>query len=255
MKSYNEMAQNVLSLISEYNAAKARKRMIVLKTAVPAFCICAVIAAGIAIHTASAKGHTVFDKTRSTDRESPASVAESAVSSDGDGKKFAFSAGDRLGVVIVNGISYGQDCSDYVIEETYTADRYLGDARELEGSYNKAYNNMSAELYSVKESKNVLLIKLGNGGRVVLVRNGELCVNGKDYCFSESQNRGEIKEKCLGKAKQYIIDVPTRENNVSPYDEIWTVKGSDNKLIAEKADGTEAVFSVAETIFVYNPKV
>ncbi len=255
MKSYNEMAQNVLSHISEYNAAKARKRMIVLKTAVPAFCICAVIAAGIAIHTAGAKGHTVFDKTRSTDRESPASVAESAVSSDGDRKKFAFSAGDRLGVVIVNGISYGQDCSDYVIEETYTADRYLGDARELEGSYNKAYNNMSAELYSVKESKNVLLIKLGNGGKVVLVRNGELCVNGKDYCFSESQNRGEIKEKCLGKAKQYIIDVPTRENNVSPDDEIWTVKGSDNKLIAEKADGTEAVFSVAETIFVYNPKV
>lgn len=255
MKSYNEMAQSVLSLISEYDAAKARKRKIVLKTAVPAFCICAVIAAGIAIHTASAKGHTVFDKTRSTDRESPASVAESAVSSDGDRKKFAFSAGDRLGVVIVNGISYGQDCSDYVIEETYTADRYLGDARELEGSYNKAYNNMSAELYSVKESKNVLLIKLGNGGRVVLVRNGELCVNGKDYCFSESQNRGEIKEKCLGKAKQYIIDVPTRENNVSPDDEIWTVKGSDNKLIAEKADGTEAVFSVAETIFVYNPKV
>ena len=36
MKSYNEMAQSVLSRINEYEAAEKRKRKIFIKTAVPA---------------------------------------------------------------------------------------------------------------------------------------------------------------------------------------------------------------------------
>lgn len=106
----------------------------------------------------------------------------------------------------------------------------------------------SAEIYTVKESRNVLLVKLGNGGMVVLMRKGELCVNGKDYRFYGYGSEGEKKEKRIGKAKPYIIDVPTRQNNISPDDVIWTVSGDENKLIAVKSDGTQVIYCVGQKI-------
>lgn len=60
-------------------------------------------------------------------------------------------------------------------------------------------------------------------------------VNGKDYMLSDSNGNGEIKETCIGKAKPYIIDVPTRQNNIGSNDILWTVNGDKNKLIAVKA--------------------
>ena len=64
MKSYNEMAQSVLSRINEYEAAEKRKRKIFIKTAVPACCLCAAVIAGVAIHGAGAKGTVSAPKSR-----------------------------------------------------------------------------------------------------------------------------------------------------------------------------------------------
>lgn len=56
MKNYNEMAQSVLSRISEYETVKKRKKKIFIRTAVPACCLCAAVIAGAAIYGAGAKG-------------------------------------------------------------------------------------------------------------------------------------------------------------------------------------------------------
>lgn len=240
MKNYNEMAQSVLNRINEYETVKKRKKKIFIRTAVPAYCLCTAVIAGVAIHGAGAKGTVSVPQGSSP--ESRENISESSENSSGsDGKKFAY-ADDMCGLVIIDGKEYIQDFTDYAIDETFTTDKFIGDAHDFEGTYKKTGDNISAEIYSVKESKNVLLIKLGNGGTVVLIRNGELCVDGKDYRFYDCEIKGEKREKRIGKAKPYIIDVPTRQNNISPDDEIWTVSGDENKLIAVKPDGTQAVY-------------
>lgn len=247
MKSYNEMAQSVLSRINEYEAAEKRKRKIFIKTAVPACCLCAAVIAGVAIHGAGAGG-TAADFKSSPQENSGSAVSSSEISSDSESKKFAYLDDDMLGVVYINGIEYVQSFADFVIDEAFTADKLIGDARDFEGTYKMMDGVTSAEIYTVKESRNVLLVKLGNGGMVVLMRKGELCVNGKDYRFYGYGSEGEKKEKRIGKAKPYIIDVPTRQNNISPDDVIWTVSGDENKLIAVKSDGTQVIYCVGQKI-------
>ena len=219
----------------------------------PACCLCAAVIAGVAIHGAGAKG--TVSVPQSSLLESHESITQNTDSSSGgEGKKLAYVNEDMLGLVIIDGKEYIQDFTDYAIDETFTTDKFIGDARDYEGTYKKTDGNISAEIYSVKESKNVLLVKLGNGGTVVLIRNGELCVNGKDYRFYDCESNGEKKEKRIGKAKPYIIDVPTRQNNISPDDEIWTVYGDKNKLIAVKPDGSQTVYYITEAEYNRNKK-
>lgn len=245
MKSCNEMAESVFTRINEYETAKRRKKKIILSTAVPACLLCAAVIAGVAIHGAGA-GRTPATPKSSLRENSGNAVSSSEVSSDSESKKFAYLDDDMLGVVYINGIEYVQSFADFVIDEAFTADKLIGDAREYDGTYRDG--DMTALLYSVKESKNALILKLGNGGTILLERSGELCVNGKDYRFYGYGSEGEKKEKRIGKAKPYIIDVPTRQNNISPDDVIWTVSGDENKLIAVKSDGTQVIYCVGQKI-------
>lgn len=245
MKSYNEMAESVFTRINEYETAKRRKKKIILSTAVPACFLCAAVIAGISIHIAGTGGTAAAFKS-SPQENSGSAVSSSEVSSDSESKKFAYLDDDMLGVVYINGIEYVQSFADFVIDEAFTADKLIGDAREYDGTYRDG--DMTALLYSVKESKNALILKLGNGGTILLERSGELCVNGRDYRFYGYGDGSEKKEKRIGKAKPYIIDVPTRQNNISPDDVIWTVSGDENKLIAVKSDGTQVIYCVGQKI-------
>lgn len=245
MKSCNEMAESVFTRINEYETAKRRKKKIILSTAVPACFLCAAVIAGIAIHIAGAGG-TAADFKSSPQENSGSAVSSSEISSDSESKKFAYLDDDMLGVVYINGIEYVQSFADFVIDEAFTADKLIGDAREYDGTYRDG--DMTVLLYSVKESKNALILKLGNGGTILLERSGELCVNGRDYRFYGYGDGSEKKEKRIGKAKPYIIDVPTRQNNISPDDVIWTVSGDENKLIAVKSNGTQVIYCVGQKI-------
>ncbi len=239
------MAESVFTRINEYETAKRRKKKIILSTAVPACFLCAAVIAGIAIHIAGAGGTAAAFK-GSPQENSGSAVSSSEVSSDSGGKKFAYLDDDILGVVYINGIEYVQSFADFVIDEAFTADKLIGDARDYDGTYRDS--DMTALLYSVKESKNALILKLGNGGTILLERSGELCVNGRDYRFYGYGDGSEKKEKRVGSAKPYIIDVPTRQNNISPDDVIWTVSGDENKLIAVKSDGTQVIYCVGQKI-------
>lgn len=245
MKSYNEMAQSVLSRINEYEAAEKRKRKIFIKTAVPACCLCAAVIAGVAIHGAGA-GRTAAAFKSSPQENSGSAVSSSKVSSDSESKKFAYLDDDMLGVVYINGIEYVQSFADFVIDEAFTADKLIGDARDYDGTYRDS--DMTALLYSVKESKNALILKLGNGGTILLERSGELCVKGRDYRFYGYGDGSEKKEKRIGSAKRYIIEVPNRQSSVEPDDEIWTVSGNADELLLIKPNGTQVIYCVGQKI-------
>ena len=220
MKSCNEMAESVFTRINEYETAKRRKKKVILSTAVPACLLCAAVIAGIAIYGAGAGGTAAT--TKSSPREnSGTAVSSSEVSSDSEGKKFAYLDDDMLGVVYINGIEYVQSFADFVIDEAFTADKLIGDARDYDGTYRDS--DMTALLYSVKESKNVLILKLGNGGTILL-------------------------EKRVGSAKRYIIEVPNRQSSVEPGDEIWTVSGNADELLLIKPNGTQVIYCVGQKI-------
>ncbi len=258
MKNYHEMAQSVLSRINEYETAKKRKKKVVLKTAVPACCLCAAVLAGVCLHGTGAKSTKIgIDDTgakkpisalQNSTAESRKNVTPKDEKPDSSsatkGKKLAYINDDMLGLVIVDGKEYIQEFTDYVIGKTYTADQFIGDARDFEGTYKSGDSSIPAKLYTTKESRNVFLVKLSNGGTVVLIRNGELCVNNKDYVYSSDDLDGATKEKCIGKARPYIIEVPTVQNNIGADDTLWTVQGDENKLIAVKPDGTQALYCV-----------
>lgn len=245
MKSYNEMAESVFTRINEYETAKRRKKKIILSTAVPACFLCATVIAGISIHIAGTGGTAAAFKS-SPQENSGSAVSSSEVSSDSESKKFAYLDDDMLGVVYINGIEYVQSFADFVIDEAFTADKLIGDAREYDGTYRDG--DMTALLYSVKESKNALILKLGNGGTILLERSGELCVNGRDYRFYGYGDGSEKKEKRVGSAKRYIIEVPNRQSSVEPDDEIWTVSGNADELLLIKPNGTQVIYCVGQKI-------
>lgn len=245
MKSYNEMAESVFTRINEYETAKRRQKKVILSTAVPASFLCAAVIAGVAIHIAGAGG-TAADFKSSPQENSGSAVSSSEISSDSESKKFAYLDDDMLGVVYINGIEYVQSFADFVIDEAFTADKLIGDARDYDGTYRDG--DMTALLYSVKESKNALILKLGNGGTILLERSGELCVNGRDYRFYGYGDGSEKKEKRVGSAKRYIIEVPNRQSSVEPDDEIWTVSGNADELLLIKPNGTQVIYCVGQKI-------
>ena len=245
MKSCNEMAESVFTRIDEYETAKRRQKKVILSTAVPASFLCAAVIAGIAIHIAGAGG-TAADFKSSPQENSGSAVSSSEISSDSESKKFAYLDDDMLGVVYINGIEYVQSFADFVIDEAFTADKLIGDAREYDGTYRDG--DMTALLYSVKESKNALILKLGNGGTILLERSGELCVNGRDYRFYGYGDGSEKKEKRVDSAKRYIIEVPNRQSSVEPDDEIWTVSGNADELLLIKPNGTQVIYCVGQKI-------
>ncbi len=245
MKSCNEMAESVFTRINEYETAKRRKKKIILSTAVPACLLCAAVIAGVAIHGAGA-GRTPATPKSSLRENSGNAVSSSEVSSDSEGKKFAYLDDDMLGVVYINGIEYVQSFADFVIDEAFTADKLIGDARDYDGTYRDS--DMTALLYSVKESKNALILKLGNGGTILLGRSGELCVNGRDYRFYGYGDGSKKKEKRIGSAKRYIIEVPSRQSFAEPDDEIWTVSGNADELLLIKPNGTQVIYCVGQKI-------
>ena len=239
------MTESVFTRINEYETAKRRKKKIILSTAVPACFLCAAVIAGIAIHIAGAGG-TAADFKSSPQENSGSAVSSSEISSDSESKKFAYLDDDMLGVVYINGIEYVQSFADFVIDEAFTADKLIGDAREYDGTYRDG--DMTALLYSVKESKNALILKLGNGGTILLERSGELCVKGRDYRFYGYGDGSEKKEKRVGSAKRYIIEVPSRQSSVEPDDEIWTVSGNADELLLIKPNGTQVIYCVGQKI-------
>ena len=245
MKSCNEMAESVFTRINEYETAKRRKKKIILSTAVPACFLCAAVIAGVAIHIAGAGG-TAADFKSSPQENSGSAVSSSEISSDSESKKFAYLDDDMLGVVYINGIEYVQSFADFVIDEAFTADKLIGDARDYDGTYRDS--DMTALLYSVKESQNALILKLGNGGTILLGRSGELCVNGRDYRFYGSGDGSKKKEKRIGSAKRYIIEVPSRQSFAEPDDEIWTVSGNADELLLIKPNGTQVIYCVGQKI-------
>jgi len=264
MKNYEQVTNDLIERRDKYvMEQKKRKRVLRIVTSLCCVCIIAFIGIGtwqdgwfnavnsnesiISDEKDNLSSHKVDDNANKdrTQQNDQTSSKETVLSPGVDN-----GVADILGVVEIDGITYIQfHFSDENAEKLFTVDTCLGDAGHFEGTY-KNYsdtNNISATLYTVKESQNVLLVKLGNGGTVVLCRDGDLVVNGNTYFASEIDTNSFVQDKCLGIAEKFeIISIPHCKTVIHPKDEVWTVKNDDTKLLIKKADGGMIVLCIRE---------
>lgn len=248
MKNYDETINNVFERIDQYKLKQKQKRKFITQVAIPALSVCVAVAIGVF----AVKGDIFKSKPHVTLDDSTVIGEKDYITPDDTQPDIMQIPGendtnDMIGSVKVDGVQYLQCSTDATL---FTADKYLGDAKDFEGSYKQFsdnFTNMTNKLYTVKESPNVMMIKLGNGGTVILGRVGEIIVDGKTY-FSTQWIANEFTvDKYLGNAEDYeLIEVPYRESYIVPEDEIWTVKENSNILFVKKSNGDILIYSVLE---------
>ena len=277
MKSYDETVNRVFERIDQYKIKQKRKKKIVMRAVVPIGSLCIAAIIGIAFWQSDIfgttpqtelKDSTVIgekdyiepDEPDETDSNSQA-VSQGTTSNNGDNN--TLNAGDTndnqsesvqisngmvgngvidiVGTVVVDKIQYVQ----FSVDETlFTPDKYLGDARDFIGTYQSHINETPVDLYTVKESDNVLMAKLSNGGTVIMGRCGDIFVNGKLYgVVTHIDPTEHIVGEFLGTADEFeIIDVPYRQKNINAQDEIWSMKDYNDGLFVKTTDGNWIVF-------------
>lgn len=272
MKSYDETINTVLDRISEYKTAQKRKKKIITRTVLPICSVTLAAAIGIGVWQSgifkSKSSVTLKDSTvigekdyiepdeLDNDIKTDASTTDQNKGQDDIYDRATYSTSssasvngtvgndiaDIIGAVIVDEFLYQQFSVD---EELFTADKYLGDARDFDGTYKSHINESPVALYTTKESDNVLIAKLSNGGTVVLGKCGDIIVNGILYGTTAGDPTQYVADKQLGTADDFeIIDVPYRKKRINPQDEIWSVKDNDDILLIKTSDGNITVFAV-----------
>ena len=196
MKNYKEMANTLFERREQYLTDRKRKRKIIIHTVFPICCVCVVILSVFGIwksgtfnsssnipkkdtqvntggtSTESKDGafdgdYWVPNEESNNEQQNSASSISSSTDETHCSQSNPENTGDVRGCVVIDGVTYGQFHPN---TRTYTADIYLGDARDFEGTYKTNWNDISAELYTAKEDSDILLVKLGNGGTVFLIR-------------------------------------------------------------------------------------
>lgn len=273
MKNYDETINTVFERIDEYKLKQKRKRKIITRVAVPAFSVCLAIAIGVfawkgdmfktkppvTLDDSTVIGEKDYIEPDEVDgdlqgngQEAPPSNSGNNTSSVGGNDNTPSDSVHRpngmvgndmidiVGMVIVDKIQYTQ----FSVDETlFTPDKYLGDARDFDGTYKSHINEIQVALYTTKESNNVLMAKLSNGGTVILGRNGDIIVNGKLYGITGIDSAQHVVGEYLGTADEFeIIDVPYRQKNINANDEIWSMKDYNDGLLIKTADGNWVVF-------------
>lgn len=194
MKNYNEMANAVLRRIGEQKNEQRKKRKAVKRVIMPICCLCLAAFLGIGLWQGdffnTSPPITSDDSTNIEEKDiisendgsgskddidevvspngqevSPSDSTESATSESSKPSN----NNDVIGTVKVNGIIYVQ-LQNIATTEIYTPDKYLGKASDFEGTYQKDITDVDGELYTAKEDPNVLIVKLDNGGSVILIK-------------------------------------------------------------------------------------
>ena len=248
MKNCDEMVNSLLERREQYTAKQKRKRKTIAWTASSFCCVCLVAVAGIGAwqknHINTAPPTLTEVSTAADNKENEESnvnitqenTAEQTSSVDAEN-----GLNNAIGMVMIDGITYIQ----FQVDETlFTADTCLGDASNYSGIYYKN-KDISATLYTTKESQNVVLVRLENGTTDVLARIGNLVVNGDTYFSTQIDAVSFIQDEYLGKAGDFeIISVPHRNTIINSEDDVWSVKNDNTKLIIKKSDGSAVIFSV-----------
>ena len=186
MKNYDEITKGLLERRDSYltEQRKKRKTVVAVVTSLGCFCLVAVLGLGIGYKKAEdsnppitmedsviigEKDYISPEETEGSITVLPQTDAEETEDTSGAVKETEKENDicDILGMVVIDGVTYIQFHTD---ADKYTPCTPLGSATEYEGTYKSHINDISCELYTTNETSDILLVKLGNGGTVVLKR-------------------------------------------------------------------------------------
>ena len=147
MKNYNEMANDVLRRIGEYETLQRNRRKDMKKVILPICCFCLVALLGIGLWQGE-----FFNNSK------PIESGDSTISGEkAEANSQLNGVGDIIGAVKYGG-SYYVQCRTSV--KAYTPGEYLGEAHDFEGTYQTYLSELAGGLYMTKEDPNVLLVEL-----------------------------------------------------------------------------------------------
>ena len=174
MKNCNEMVSSLLERRDRYAAQQNRKKAAVIRTVTSFGCVCVVALLSIGVWhsgllSANKPNSGVYVGGNNTNEVlSGSDAGEESVP--GGETQSGTPVGpndicDMLGSVVVDGSTYLQFGTNM---ENYTLDTCLGAASDFEGTYQSYLKDIAGKLYTTKESSDVLIVTLENGGVVVL---------------------------------------------------------------------------------------
>lgn len=153
MKNYNEMANDVLRRIGEYENDQRNRRKVMKKVIIPICCFCLVAILGLGLWQGDFWGNTP-----AVELEDSTIIGEQDYI-EPETNNQSGNVGDVIGMVKYGGANYVQ-CSTST--KVYTPDKYLGEAEDFEGTYQMDFEDIVGGLYMAKEDPNVLLVELKN---------------------------------------------------------------------------------------------
>ena len=151
---------------------------------------------------------------------------------------------DTLGMIYKDGVMYMQFS---VYDEGFALDENIGAASDFDGTY-KYLEDVTGEVYTVKESRDVLIVKLSNGGTVALAKAGQLIVNGTPYCSTMLDTNFYPADRFIGHVSDFeTVNVPylNYEIELSPNDEVYTVVDKDEGTLCIKQENGNVVIFVS----------
>ena len=151
---------------------------------------------------------------------------------------------DALGNIYKDGLLYLQFS---VYDDGFTLDEHIGAVSDFEGYYQNI-KDVTGEVYTVKETPDVLIVKLSNGGTVALAKAGQLIVNGTPYCSTMLDTSFYPADRFIGHVSDFeTVNVPYRTYDVelSPNDEVYTVVDKDEQTLCIKQENGNAVIFVS----------
>ena len=152
MKNYNEMANDVLRRIGEYETLQRKRRNDMKKVILPICCFCLVALLGISLWKGDLFANTPsVESNNSTVAGEKDYVEPSENNQSSDNREF-------VGMVKYGGANYVQCSTSTTV---YTPDKYLGEAYDFEGTFQLKAG--VGGIYSVKDDPNVLMVELKNG--------------------------------------------------------------------------------------------
>lgn len=154
MKNYNEMANDVLRRIGEYEIQQENRRKVMKKVIIPICCFGFVALLGLGLWQGD-----LLNNTPSADSKNSVNASEKEYS-EPDTNSQSSGVGDVIGMVKYGG-SYYVQCSTNT--KVYTPDKYLGESYDFEGTYQTHFCEVTGGLYMAKEDPNVLMVELKYG--------------------------------------------------------------------------------------------
>lgn len=272
MKNYEEMAHDVFQRINEYDVRKKKQRKIAARTVATVCPACIIAVAGFGIwqnggfspniittatkkpdnqvnNTIAVTGSSIIETSNNAPLTTVVTDSQEIETSDNipvtivdtttgvadvtSGESVVITGGNGIAQIID---SFNMNGFDYVEVCEAKGRAFIIDSLVM--------SNSERDVFTVKESKYLLLVKKSSGETFLFTLPGSIIVNGKIYSETQISPDNYTEENYLGLAGDFeIISTPFNSVYIGENEEIFTVKENEQFIMLKSSDGETRVFA------------